>query len=264
MLAVHGQQPPIGRVTAVTYLVTWDADAVIDFERLTGRDLRKQAFSVVEKLRALGPRLVTPHMKPLKGEPGLLELRPSQGKTHVRGERVRDSVRLHRARQGGLGSSSEKRACEKSALRCLTYDNVQVIMRRTHRRGLTMGKNKSHGTLIAEEVNRDPDFRKEWEETAFARYVAVQLIGYRADNGLSQRALGDQCGFKQPFIATLESGERNPKIETLFAISRATGIEWALDIRQAEKKPKLISSQFAAKHETFERDGVAVTVAAVA
>jgi hypothetical protein len=84
MLAVHGQQPPIGRVTAVTYLVTWDADAVIDFERLTGRDLRKQAFSVVEKLRALGPRLVTPHMKPLKGEPGLLELRPSQGKTHVR------------------------------------------------------------------------------------------------------------------------------------------------------------------------------------
>jgi hypothetical protein len=66
------------------FLVVWDADAVLDFEAVTGRDLRRATFNVVEKLRALGPRLPPPHMKPLIGEPGLLELRPRQGKTHVR------------------------------------------------------------------------------------------------------------------------------------------------------------------------------------
>ena len=64
--------------------VLWDPDAVIDFESLTGRDLRKAVFAVVEKLRVLGTRLPPPHARPLQGEKGLLELRPKQGKTHVR------------------------------------------------------------------------------------------------------------------------------------------------------------------------------------
>lgn len=68
----------------MSFLVIWDSDAIVDLESLTGRDLRKAAFTAVEKLRALGPRLVPPHMKPLAGESGLLEPRPRQGKTHVR------------------------------------------------------------------------------------------------------------------------------------------------------------------------------------
>jgi transcriptional regulator with XRE-family HTH domain len=119
----------------------------------------------------------------------------------------------------------------------------------------------TQGMLLAEEMSRDPEFRKEWEETAFARVVAAQLISYRVDQGLSQRALADRCGFKQPFIAMLESGERNPKLETLIALSGATGIEWTLDIRHADAKPQLVSKKFVEKHQTFQRDGACMTVA---
>jgi len=59
-------------------------------------------------------------------------------------------------------------------------------------------KTVSHETLLAEEMARDPAFREEWERTALARLVAVQLIKYRAANKLSQRALAERLGKKQP------------------------------------------------------------------
>jgi hypothetical protein len=64
--------------------VVWDPDAVVDFESLKGKEERKALFNVVEKLRQLGPRLVPPHVKSLKDEPGLFELRPKQGASAAR------------------------------------------------------------------------------------------------------------------------------------------------------------------------------------
>lgn len=66
------------------FLVTYDPDAVIDFESLSSKEERKAVFNVVDKLRSLGPRLVPPHMKPLKGPGGLMELRPRQGRSQAR------------------------------------------------------------------------------------------------------------------------------------------------------------------------------------
>lgn len=120
----------------------------------------------------------------------------------------------------------------------------------------------THGTLIAEEMNRDPEFRDEWERTALARMVAAQLIGFRADNELSQRKLADRLGMKQPYVARLESGETNPDFETLVKIARELGTEFMIDIRRAGAKPKLITKGIVEKHQGVERDGVAVTVAA--
>jgi hypothetical protein len=45
---------------------------------------RKVTLTAVEKLRMVGPKLGPPHMKPLKGEGGLFELRPRQGRSRVR------------------------------------------------------------------------------------------------------------------------------------------------------------------------------------
>ena len=56
-----------------------------------------------------------------------------------------------------------------------------------------MGRQKSHGTFVAEEMNRDPEFRDEWERTPLARLVAAQLIKYRSVNKLSQRELDPAC-----------------------------------------------------------------------
>jgi hypothetical protein len=65
-------------------MVLYDADAVLELESLKGRDERKAVFTVIDKLRMLGHDLVPPHVKSLKGEPGLMELRPRQGRSAVR------------------------------------------------------------------------------------------------------------------------------------------------------------------------------------
>ena len=122
---------------------------------------------------------------------------------------------------------------------------------------------KSHGTLVAEEMNRDVEFREEWERIALARLVAAQLIKYRAANRLSQQALAERLGKKQPYVARLESGESNPDLETLVNISRALGIEFVIDIAPAAKAPRLITKKVAAEHATKRKDGVSVVVAAV-
>jgi transcriptional regulator with XRE-family HTH domain len=120
---------------------------------------------------------------------------------------------------------------------------------------------KSHEALLAEEMARDPEFREHWEQTALARLVAAQLIKYRATNKLSQRALAEKLGKKQPYVARLEAGETNPDLETLVNISRALGIEFVIDIAPVATPPKLVTKEVAAEHAT-RRSGVSVVVAA--
>jgi phage-related protein len=66
------------------YLVRIDRDAEAEFNRLQDKLERNATFNVLDKLRQLGPLLIPPHTKSLKGEPGLLELRPRQGRSYVR------------------------------------------------------------------------------------------------------------------------------------------------------------------------------------
>ena len=66
------------------WLVVFAAEMVIDFEDVKGRGERKATFTAVAKLTALGPALPPPHMKSLKGAPGLYELRPRGGNSPVR------------------------------------------------------------------------------------------------------------------------------------------------------------------------------------
>ena len=61
------------------FVVVFDADAVRDLEPLKGKQERNAVYAVIDKLRTLGPDLKPPHVKTLKGEAGLLELRPRQG-----------------------------------------------------------------------------------------------------------------------------------------------------------------------------------------
>jgi hypothetical protein len=65
------------------FIVLYDADAVLELESLKGRQERDAIFTVIDKLRMLGPELVPPHVKSLKGESGLLELRPRRGRSPV-------------------------------------------------------------------------------------------------------------------------------------------------------------------------------------
>lgn len=67
-----------------TWVVDFDSDAVIDFEDVKSRGDRKAVFNVVQKLKDVGPDLPSPHMKSLKGEADLFELRPKQGACEAR------------------------------------------------------------------------------------------------------------------------------------------------------------------------------------
>jgi hypothetical protein len=66
------------------FVVLFDADAVRDLESLKGKQERNAVYAVIDKLRMLGPDLAPPHVKSLKDEAGLLELRPRQGSSPVR------------------------------------------------------------------------------------------------------------------------------------------------------------------------------------
>src|SRR6266571_2098069 len=80
---------------------------------------------------------------------------------------------------------------------------------------------KAHEELLYAELAADPEFAGEWERLALARTVAIGLIGFRSDNQLSQRELAELLGVSQPRVVELESGEKNPQIETLLRIARA-------------------------------------------
>lgn len=111
---------------------------------------------------------------------------------------------------------------------------------------------------------RDPDFRREWERTALARAVALQVLVYRTDQGLSQRALAQKLGMTQPQVARLELGEHNPTIDTLARLAQALDVEFAIDIHPRQRAPKLLSgrAQRANAIASYETDTAAVLLAA--
>lgn len=66
------------------WIVDFDGDAALDFEDVKSKGDRRAVFNVVYKLQQLGPDLPSPHMKSVKGETDLFELRPKQGAVAVR------------------------------------------------------------------------------------------------------------------------------------------------------------------------------------
>ena len=98
----------------------------------------------------------------------------------------------------------------------------------------------AHEDLLRAQLAADPEFAEEWERLALARHVAVELIRYRSENGLSQRALAEQLGVSQPRVVELESGEKNPQFETLAHIVAATGIEFAISFAPVGTDAKLV------------------------
>jgi len=104
----------------------------------------------------------------------------------------------------------------------------------------TPTKRVAHEELLRAQLDSDPEFAEEWERLALARHVAVELIRYRSENGLSQRALAEQLGVSQPRVVELESGEKNPQFETLAHIVAATGIEFAISLAPVGADAKLV------------------------
>ena len=88
---------------------------------------------------------------------------------------------------------------------------------------------KTANQIAAEEL-ADPEIRREHERTALAHAVAMRVIGYRIDHGLSQSGLARLLGMHQPAIARLEAGDHEPSLATLSRLARVLGLEFHIDI----------------------------------
>lgn len=89
---------------------------------------------------------------------------------------------------------------------------------------------------LLEEQLKDPDFREDWERTALARAVAIEVIRYRSEHGLSQSALARKLGVSQAVVGRLELGEHEPKIATLSKLARTLGLRFTIDIHPDDQE----------------------------
>lgn len=88
---------------------------------------------------------------------------------------------------------------------------------------------KTAAQIAAEEL-ANPEIRREHERTALAQAVAMRVIGYRINNGLSQTGLARLLGMHQSAIARLEAGDHEPSLATLSRLARVLEVEFHIDI----------------------------------
>jgi DNA-binding XRE family transcriptional regulator len=89
--------------------------------------------------------------------------------------------------------------------------------------------------ITAEELHErdmaDPAYRAENERTRFANDIAIRVLAYRTEHGLTQTAFGRLVGLRQPHVARLESGEHEPSLSTLVRLAAALGEGFTVDIK---------------------------------
>jgi ribosome-binding protein aMBF1 (putative translation factor) len=86
------------------------------------------------------------------------------------------------------------------------------------------------GEQVAAEDARDPEVAAELARTSVANQLAILIIRYRAEHGLTQTALARQLGLKQPAVARLEAGDHEPSVATLARLANKLGITLRLDV----------------------------------
>ena len=138
--------------------------------------------------------------------------------------------------------------------------SVMATRTKPRKKATKPAKPVAHEDPLRAQFDADPKLAEEWERLALARQVAVELIRYRAENGLSQRDLAARLGVSQPRVVELESGEKNPQFETLAHLVAVTGIEFALSLARSGEDHKLVGKAVkAAGAHTY--DGASVLVA---
>ena len=95
-----------------------------------------------------------------------------------------------------------------------------------------MGSQSAKESLV--EDLKDPEFRKEWERTALARAVAIEVTRYRTEHGISQTEFGKRLGMHDPAISRLEEGVQTPSIDRLRRLSEKLGIDLNITIHSGE------------------------------
>lgn len=81
----------------------------------------------------------------------------------------------------------------------------------------------------------DDQVNAEHIRTASARAVAMRVLAYRMEHGLSQRRWPENWGCSSPRLR-LEAGDHEPTFTTLERLARGLGIEFHIDITPAASR----------------------------
>lgn len=92
-----------------------------------------------------------------------------------------------------------------------------------------LSESKTGDELLADDL-RDPEVADELARTAVANQLAILVIQYRVEHGLTQTALARQLGMRQPAIARLEAGDHEPSVSTLARLANKLGVTLRLDL----------------------------------
>jgi ribosome-binding protein aMBF1 (putative translation factor) len=71
------------------------------------------------------------------------------------------------------------------------------------------------------ELLKDPEFKKEWEDSEVEYQLSCRMIEARLKNNLSQRELAKKVGTSQAAISRIEGMNGNPSIGLLKRIADA-------------------------------------------
>ena len=83
-----------------------------------------------------------------------------------------------------------------------------------------------------EEDMSDLEYRREYERTRLANDVAIKVIGFRADRGISQAELARLMGWRQPHVARLEAGDHEPSLATLSRLADVTNLDFSVLVKR--------------------------------
>lgn len=96
-----------------------------------------------------------------------------------------------------------------------------------------------HHEVVDGLLTTDPAYRAAHERAKVASAVALAVFTYRTDRGMTQRALADMLGMRQPQVARIEAGDVGPTMDTLCRLSKTLGLRIRIDIGPDDPEPHL-------------------------
>lgn len=91
-------------------------------------------------------------------------------------------------------------------------------------------KTRRHRALLDEAVEENPEYDRLYEEAELAHDLGRLVYDRRTALGLSQAALAERCGMKQPQISRIEGGGTMPTIPLLRRLARALDADLTIEL----------------------------------
>jgi len=79
------------------------------------------------------------------------------------------------------------------------------------------------------ELLKDPEFKKEWENSEGEFQAMKALVEARIEAGITQTELAKQSGIRQETISRIENGTANTTVNTLAKVARALDRELRIE-----------------------------------